>query len=73
MINAPQKDKNKGISISQKIQQTPNEVSGGRNDTLKASFQGGYVVADSGENPDVLTTNGACIQVGMTLAQITSE
>ena len=58
--NVPQKDKNKGISISQKIQQTPNEVSGGRNDTLKASFQGGYVVADSGENPDVLTTNGAC-------------
>ena len=58
--DAPQKDKNKGISISQKIQQTPNEVSGGRNDTLKASFHGGYVVADSGENPDVLTTNGAC-------------
>ena len=58
--NAPQKDENKGISISQKIQKTPNEVSGGRNDTLKASFHGGYVVADSGENPDVITTNGAC-------------
>ena len=58
--NAPQKDENKEISISQKIQKTPNEVSGGRNDTLKASFHGGYVVADSGENPDVITTNGAC-------------
>ena len=58
--NVPQKDKNKGISISQKIQQTPNEVSGVRNDTLKAPFQVGNVVADSGENPDVLTRNGAC-------------
>ena len=58
--NASQKDNNKGISISQKILETPNEVSGGRNDTLKVSFQGGYVVAESGENPVVLTTNGAC-------------
>ena len=58
--NPSQKDKNRRISISQEILETPNEVRDGRNDVLKASFQGGDVVADSGENCDVLPTNEAC-------------
>ena len=53
--NPSQKDKNRGISISQKILEIPNEVSDGRNYFLN----GGEVVADSGENRDVLPTNGA--------------
>ena len=57
--NPSQKDKNGRISISQVVMETPNEVSDGRNGVLKASFQGGDVFADSGENRDVLPTNGA--------------
>ena len=57
--NPSQKDKNGRISISQEVMETPNEVSDGRNGVLKASFQGGDVFADSGENRDVLPTNGA--------------
>ena len=57
--NPSQKDKNRGISISQKIMKTPNEVSDGGNVDLKTSFHGGDVVADSGENRDVVPTNGA--------------
>ena len=57
--NPSQKDKNRGISISQKIMKTPNEVSDGGNVDLKTSFHGGDVVADSSENRNVLPTNGA--------------
>ena len=57
--NPSQKDKNRGVSISQKIMKTPNEVSDGGNVDLKTSFHGGDVVADSGENCNVLPTNGA--------------
>ncbi|XP_022788986.1 uncharacterized protein LOC111328755 [Stylophora pistillata] len=58
--NDSQKDKNRGISVSQRILETSNVVCDGWNDALRASFHGGDVGTDSGENSDVLATNGAC-------------
>ncbi|XP_022791368.1 uncharacterized protein LOC111330727 [Stylophora pistillata] len=55
-----QKDKNRGISTSQKILETQNVACDGRSDALQVSFHGGDVVADGGDNPDALATNGAC-------------
>ncbi|PFX21090.1 hypothetical protein AWC38_SpisGene14433 [Stylophora pistillata] len=58
--NGSKKDKNRGISISQKILETSNVVCDGRSDVVKASFYGGDVVVNRSENPDARITNGAC-------------